>query len=142
MKQKADGVEVDVRLTSDNRVICHHDKNTKRTTGEDKLVAETTYKELKTLDCGSWFGKPWFGSQVKNFWERIGSENPRQIAISSTHPATAERYLQIEKTVEEIKKKKNDGLALVPNEKELKTEKKETKKKKKFDLKKLIKKKE
>ena len=44
-------------------------------------------------------------SQVKNFWERIGSENPKQIAISSTHPATAERYLQIEKTVEEIKKK-------------------------------------
>ncbi len=80
-------------------------------------------------------------SQVKNFWERIGSENPKQIAISSTHPATAERYLQIEKTVEEIKKKKIDGLALVPNEKEIKTENKksETKKKKKFDLKKIIK---
>ena len=80
-------------------------------------------------------------SQVKNFWERIGSENPRQIAISSTHPATAERYLQIEKTVDEIKKKKVDGFALVPNEKEIKTENKEPekKKKKKFDLKKLIK---
>ena len=80
-------------------------------------------------------------SQVKNFWERIGSENPRQIAISSTHPATAERYLQIEKTVDEIKKKKVDGFALVPNEKEIKSENKEpeTKKKKKFDLKKLIK---
>ena len=81
-------------------------------------------------------------SNVKNFWERIGSENPKQIAISSTHPATAERYLQIEKTVEEINKKKSDGLALIPNEKEIKTEQKETKKKKKFDLKKLIKKKE
>ena len=81
-------------------------------------------------------------SNVKNFWERIGSENPKQIAISSTHPATAERYLQIEKTVEEINKKKSDGLALIPNEKEIKTEQKETKKKKKFDLKKLLKKKE
>ena len=81
-------------------------------------------------------------SNVKNFWERIGSENPKQIAISSTHPATAERYLQIEKTVEEINKKKSDGLALIPNEKEIKTQQKETKKKKKFDLKKLIKKKE
>ena len=81
-------------------------------------------------------------SQVKNFWERIGSENPKQIAISSTHPATAERYLQINKTVKEINKKKKDGLALVPNEKEIKTKEKDTKKKKKFDLKKLIKKKE
>ena len=81
-------------------------------------------------------------SNVKNFWERIGSENPKQIAISSTHPATAERYLQIEKTVEEINKKKSDGLALIPNEKEIKTNQKKTKKKKKLDLKKLIKKKE
>ena len=81
-------------------------------------------------------------SNVKNFWERIGSENPKQIAISSTHPATAERYLQIEKTVEEINKKKSDGLALIPNEKEIKTKQEKTKKKKKFDLKKLLKKKE
>ena len=81
-------------------------------------------------------------SQVKSFWERIGSENPKQIAISSTHPATSERYLQIDKTVKEINKKKNDGLALVPNEKEIKTKEKDAKKKKKFDLKKLIKKKE
>ena len=81
-------------------------------------------------------------SQVKNFWERIGSENPKQIAISSTHPATSERYLQIDKTVKEINKKKKDGLALVPNEKEIKTKEKDTKKKKKFDIKKLIKKKE
>ena len=81
-------------------------------------------------------------SNVKNFWERIGSENPKQIAISSTHPATAERYLQIEKTVEEINKKKSDGLALIPNEKEIKIKQEKTKKKKKFDLKKLLKKKE
>ena len=81
-------------------------------------------------------------SKVKNFWERIGSENPKQIAISSTHPATAERYLQIDKTVKEINKKNIDGVALVPNEKEIKTKEKDTKKKKKFDLKKLIKKKE
>ena len=81
-------------------------------------------------------------SNVKKFWERIGADNPKRIAISSTHPATAERYLQIEKTVEEINKKKRDGLALVPNEKEVKEVKEVEKKKKKFDLKKLIKKKE
>jgi len=81
-------------------------------------------------------------SHVKNFWERIGSENPKQIAISSTHPATSERYLQIDKTVKEINKKKSDGLALVPNEKETSIKKEENvKKKKKFDLKKLINKK-
>ena len=56
------------------------------------------------------------------------------------------RYKNVDKwvygEVKEINKKKKDGLALVPNEKEIKTKEKDTKKKKKFDLKKLIKKKE
>ena len=81
-------------------------------------------------------------SNAHKLWERIGSENPKQIAISSTHPATAERYLQIKKTVAEINKKKSEGLALVPNEKEKKKEKAEKKKKKKFNLKNILKKKD
>ena len=80
-------------------------------------------------------------SQVKNFWERIGSENPNQIAISSTHPAMLKDIYKLIKLLKKLTKKK-DGLALVPNEKEIKTKEKDTKKKKKFDLKKLIKKKE
>ena len=32
-KQGADGVEVDVRITKDGKVICMHDKTTLRTTG-------------------------------------------------------------------------------------------------------------
>ena len=71
-------------------------------------------------------------SNAHKFWERIGSENPKQIAISSTHPATAERYIQIKKTVEEINDKKAKGLALVPNEKEKPKIKKKEKKKIKF----------
>ena len=81
MKQKADGVEVDVRLTSDNRVICHHDKNTKRTTGENKLVAETTFKELKTLDCGNWFGKSWLGQKIPELKEVFNCLKNQEIFI-------------------------------------------------------------
>ena len=79
-------------------------------------------------------------SNAHEFWERIWSENPKRIAISSTHPATAERYIQIKKTVEEINDKKAKGLALVPNEKEKPKIKK--KEKKKIDLKNIFKKKE
>ena len=80
-------------------------------------------------------------SNVKKFWERIGSENPKRIAISSTHPATSERYLQIEKTVEEINDKKQKGLALIPNDKEIEEDKPTKNKKKKLDLKNIFKKK-
>ncbi|WP_196895079.1 glycerophosphodiester phosphodiesterase [Aureivirga marina] len=42
-------VEVDVRLTKDKKIIVFHDENTKRLTGVDKEVSESTYDELKDL---------------------------------------------------------------------------------------------
>ncbi|WP_196885546.1 glycerophosphodiester phosphodiesterase family protein [Aureivirga sp. CE67] len=44
-----DVVEVDVRLTKDKQIIVFHDENTKRMTGVDKDVSESTYDELKDL---------------------------------------------------------------------------------------------
>lgn len=57
--QGADGVEVDVRLTKDKRVVCIHDKNTLRTTGLSLEVKNSDYRELKNLDAGSWKGAAW-----------------------------------------------------------------------------------
>ena len=42
----ADGFECDVRLTKDKKVICFHDANTKRITGNYKLVSCLTAQEL------------------------------------------------------------------------------------------------
>ena len=57
--QGADGVEVDIRLTKDKKVVCIHDKNTVRTTGLSLEVKNTNYRELKNLDAGSWKGAAW-----------------------------------------------------------------------------------
>lgn len=82
-------------------------------------------------------------SNANEFWERMGAANPKSIAFNSSHPATAERYLQIRKTVDEINKKNAQGLALIPNEKnDLKIKEKPNKnKKKKFNIKNVFKKK-
>ncbi|MEW6306614.1 MAG: glycerophosphodiester phosphodiesterase family protein, partial [Verrucomicrobiota bacterium] len=53
-KQKADGVEIDIWLTKDGKIILLHDENTKRTTGVDKKVHEQTFDELRRQDAGSW----------------------------------------------------------------------------------------
>ena len=62
--QQADGVEVDIRLTADKEIICHHDKNALRTTGIDRLIREMTLDEVSLLECGSWFGEAWRGEKV------------------------------------------------------------------------------
>ncbi len=57
----ADAVETDIYLSKDNRIICSHDANTKRTTGVNLVIKETTSKELRKLDAGSFKDKKYKG---------------------------------------------------------------------------------
>lgn len=49
----ADTVEVDVRLTKDDRIVAIHDPTTLRTSGIDLEVAATNSSQLRELDVGS-----------------------------------------------------------------------------------------
>lgn len=46
----ADGIELDVHLTKDGSLAVIHDFNTKRTTGTDAVVEESTFEALKQID--------------------------------------------------------------------------------------------
>ena len=45
----ADAAECDIMLTADNQLVLFHDKNTKKLTGEDLVVKEATWEQLKHL---------------------------------------------------------------------------------------------
>jgi len=47
----ADGVELDIWLTADGRVVVHHDENLKRTFGVDLKIKESRYEDIKDLKC-------------------------------------------------------------------------------------------
>jgi len=53
-EEGADAAEVDVRLTSDGKVLCCHDDSTGRTGNRDFVIAATPYRKLRSLDAGSW----------------------------------------------------------------------------------------
>lgn len=59
---KVDGIELDVRLTKDNKLVVIHDETTKRTTGKDWKICERTFDELKTLDAGGWMS--FYGEKI------------------------------------------------------------------------------
>jgi glycerophosphoryl diester phosphodiesterase len=63
-KQGSDGVEIDIRLTKDNHVVCIHDKNSLRTSGEFLIISETKFNALKKLDVGSWKSKKWKNERI------------------------------------------------------------------------------
>jgi glycerophosphoryl diester phosphodiesterase len=62
--QNADAVEFDIYLSKDGRIVLAHDKDTERTAGVKKLVAEQTYEELRRLDVGTWKDPKYAGERI------------------------------------------------------------------------------
>ncbi|BBZ25052.1 glycerophosphodiester phosphodiesterase [Mycolicibacter hiberniae] len=54
LREGADGVECDVRLTSDGHLVCVHDRRVDRTSSGAGLVSEMTLSQLQSLDFGAW----------------------------------------------------------------------------------------
>ncbi|MDB6024989.1 MAG: glycerophosphodiester phosphodiesterase [Verrucomicrobiales bacterium] len=62
--QKADGIETDISLSKDGKMVVMHDDNTKRTGGVDKKIADHTWDELKDIDIGKWKGPQFTGEKI------------------------------------------------------------------------------
>lgn len=62
-KMGADGIELDVRLTSDGQVVIFHDNTLDRVTNMRGTIPEYTLAELKAMDVGYGF----FGGQRKGY---------------------------------------------------------------------------
>ncbi|SMO48976.1 glycerophosphodiester phosphodiesterase [Melghirimyces algeriensis] len=65
----ADGLELDVHLTKDREVVVIHDYTLKRTTDGKGWVKDFTWKELRRLDAGSWFGEEFQGEPIPHLKE-------------------------------------------------------------------------
>lgn len=50
-----------------------------------------------------------------DFWARMGEAQPGAITHASSHPSTADRAVQLRKTIEEIEVKRLSGVDLMPN---------------------------
>ncbi|QDV26569.1 putative glycerophosphoryl diester phosphodiesterase 1 [Aureliella helgolandensis] len=68
-KQHADGVEGDFYLTTDQEIVCIHDKDTLRTGGKKLSVAGSTLAKLRSLEYGSWKNAKFAGEPLPTFQE-------------------------------------------------------------------------
>src|SRR5688572_6062578 len=58
LDEGAEGLECDVRLTSDGHLVCVHDRDLRRVANSKALVSTMTLAELDELDFASW-KRPW-----------------------------------------------------------------------------------
>ena len=104
-QQNADGIEVDVRLTKDQKLVCMHDKTALRTASKELLIKESTVTELKSLDVGLWKDVKWKGETIPTL-EEVLEEIPRNKNIFVEIKTGTE---SIDPLMEEIQKSKIDS---------------------------------
>ena len=51
-------------LTGDGKIVCFHDKDTKRLTGKKLVVAKTSFADLQKLDVGKWKDEKFRGTRM------------------------------------------------------------------------------
>ena len=99
-KQGADAIEGDFHLSRDGEIICIHDKDTRKTSGQNLKVRKSTLYELRQLDVGKYHSAGYAGTRV-----------PTLAEVFQTVPQGKKFYIEIKsgpklvpKLIEEIAK--------------------------------------
>jgi glycerophosphoryl diester phosphodiesterase len=65
----AGGIELDVHLSSDGRLVVIHDEQVDRTSNGTGFVRDMSFSELKELDFGSWFSTKYKDERIPELEE-------------------------------------------------------------------------
>lgn len=64
-----DGIELDVQMTKDGKVVVCHDHSLGRTSNGKGWIVDYTRDELRQLDFGSWFSPEYAGEKIPSLRE-------------------------------------------------------------------------
>ena len=101
-KLGADGVELDVHLTCDGKVVVCHDADIKRTSNGSGLIEDMTYSELAEWDFGysDVFGNRFGGERIPLLEEVYRALLPYDMVINvelkRSHPELVKAVLKVE----------------------------------------------
>ncbi len=65
------GIECDVQMTRDGRLVICHDETLDRTTNGKGYIKDLNYDEIRELDSGSWFDKKFRNERVPQLSELL-----------------------------------------------------------------------
>lgn len=99
-EQGADAIEGDFHLSKDGEIVCIHDKDTRKVSGEHRVVRRTTLGELRQLEVGRYHSDAYAGTSIPTIAE-----------VFATIPAGKKFYIEVKsgpaivpKLIEEIEK--------------------------------------
>ncbi len=96
------GVELDVHLCKTGELVVVHDSNLKRVSGQDVVVENLTFGELRALDVGSHKDAKYRGAQIpllSELFEQCGGKLYYDIELKCQSPKDTGLALQTWKTI-------------------------------------------
>ena len=70
-KNEFDGIETDIKFTSDGVCVLCHDDTIDRTSDGTGTISSMTYQQLLQYDFGSWKGEQWTGTKIPTYEEML-----------------------------------------------------------------------
>lgn len=78
----ATGIETDVQLSSDGKLVLIHDETLSRTAGAEGWVKDNSVEELRTLDAGAWFHADFAGERIPSLDELFDLVRGKNILLN------------------------------------------------------------
>lgn len=70
-EQGADGVEIDIKMTSDKKIVVFHDENTSRVSCQNKKISTNTLESLRSIDIGKFKSNIWKQTYISTLEEML-----------------------------------------------------------------------
>mgnify|MGYP000223349386 CR=1 FL=1 len=102
IQDRADGIEIDVRLTADGEVVLYHDESLKRLVGDERRVGDLSRAELADVDVGSWFGDAHLGERIPGLDEVLASVRGRASLMIELKPDPGRELELVDAVVETL----------------------------------------
>jgi glycerophosphoryl diester phosphodiesterase len=104
LTQNADGIELDVKLSSDGQPVVIHDPLVDRTTGSHGRVRDLPLRELRALDAGSFFSEKFQGEKIPTLEEVFDAVGKRTFINVELTNYTTPRDQLVETVCKLVKK--------------------------------------
>lgn len=101
---RADLVEIDVRLTADGEVVLYHDRSLQRLTGDPRHLGELPLAELREFDVGGWFGDAFVGESIPTLGETFAITRGRAGLMIDMKPDPGSEVALAEAVIEALRR--------------------------------------
>ena len=100
----ADGIETDVQLTLDGKMVMHHNYSIDANSNGHGLVSQMTEEEVRQYDFGSWMGPQFAGEKIPTLAECLEASRDFQVINIELKAPMSREINYVEQVAQEIRK--------------------------------------